>query len=467
MIRMTSQPSHHDPVSARALAAALLQQGDPRSCFITDLLQASLPRIRERQRCTDLVMGTLRNRTAIDRAITAFGGCDVQRISDRLLPVIRIAVYELLYCAATAAHAIVYEAGEVVKRTGGGKQVGFVNQVLRSLGRHITQRQGPLAGADPQRVLPCSETQGCIFDEPFLPDPEASPDDYLACCFSLPVWLVQTWVHAYGHARAYHIGLASNRRPSTYLRANTLKTSRDDLLCRLASSIPVAEPVDHDMIRLRAGGDVSVLEGFAEGLFSIQDHTSARVAKAADPQSHMHILDLCAAPGGKTTHLAELTCDQARILATDINPDRLQRLKQNVRRLDIHSVTVVEYHQVREHVEQHGGFDLVLLDVPCSNTGVLARRPEVRYRLRPKDIQSLCRTQRELLEEAVTWSGPDCRIVYSTCSILPEENEALVRVFVQERPALHIRQEQLILPQAGPQDHDGGYIAVLDCRGQA
>jgi 16S rRNA (cytosine967-C5)-methyltransferase len=108
-----------------------------------------------------------------------------------------------------------------------------------------------------------------------------------------------------------------------------------------------------------------------------------------------------------------------------------------------------------------------LLDVPCSNTGVLARRPEVRYRLRQQHIHSLCRTQRGLLNKAVTWGKPGARIVYSTCSILPEENEVLIRAFVAEHPHMHLQHEQLTFPQTGPQDHDGGYIAVLECRGRA
>ena len=173
------------------------------------------------------------------------------------------------------------------------------------------------------------------------------------------------------------------------------------------------------------------------------------------------MLDLCAAPGGKTIQLAEVTGDRATIMATDLNALRLKRLQETLDRLGIRSVQVVPYEALQDPVVTADGFDLVLVDAPCSNTGVMARRPEVRYRLRPEAIGGLVQTQVGLLQKAAALVRPGGLVGYSTCSIQQAENAGVVQAFLQGHPGFGLESERLTLPSAGPFDHDGGYVAIL------
>ena len=201
------------------------------------------------------------------------------------------------------------------------------------------------------------------------------------------------------------------------------------------------------------------LPGFAEGWFTVQDTSASNAVRLLDPQPHWTILDLCAAPGTKTMQLAELTQDSAQIIATDIDAKRLAKLDENLTRLGLKSVTIVPYAEL-EH-KAPGPFDAVLLDVPCSNSGVLARRIEVRFRITTASVEKLTQTQRELLEKAATLVKPGGRICYSTCSIQRAENGDLVRAFLGATGQFKLVREELILPSAEGFDHDGAYAAVL------
>jgi 16S rRNA (cytosine967-C5)-methyltransferase len=378
-----------------------------------------------------------------------------------LVNVIRLAVYELVYCPLTPVHAIVHEAVEVVKGSAGPRQTGFVNAVLREVTRHIVDRQGRLAEADSRQLIPTDAERGCLFDAAFLPGPKAVPHEYLAVCFSLPVWLMQDWIARFGYQSAWEVALASNRRPSVYLRPNPIRTTPVDLVARLSSAGIEAEAGEGGAIRLSSAGAVEQIPGYKEGLFSVQDPTAARVVDDLRPASGESILDLCSAPGGKTIQIAEQTGDQARIVATDSNPERLDKVRENIARLGLSSVTLPPYGEIQGYVDFHGPFDAVLLDVPCSNTGVLARRVEVRYRLQSEVVPGLTRTQGDLLEQAASWVKPEGRIVYSTCSIQPPENEDVVQAFLGLHPEFRLKSQRLTLPSASPMDHDGGYVAVL------
>jgi 16S rRNA (cytosine967-C5)-methyltransferase len=212
------------------------------------------------------------------------------------------------------------------------------------------------------------------------------------------------------------------------------------------------------MIRIAGPHAVTQLPGFAEGLFTIQDLSAAQAVRILDPQPGWSILDLCSAPGTKTTQLAEATRDSARILATDFNPERLDRVRENIARLGLTSVTIIPYAQLEQG--QAESFDAILLDAPCSNTGVLARRVEARFRLRRKAVQEIAATQKALLAKAAGLVKPGGRICYSTCSIQRQENQD-VREFLTQNSRFELAREELLLPSAEPFDHDGAYVALL------
>jgi len=476
-----------DTKSARAIAAEVLRAFASTREYAGPILDRLLDQTQERQRATDLVYGTLRNLNALDAVIAQFSGRQTARIDPPLLSILRIGVYELVYSPATPVYSIVNEAVSNVENGGRKKRTGFVNAVLRQIERHITDRQIDPAQANPRRTLAQTPQSGCQFDTDLLPDPATSLQLYLSTCFSLPAWLVGEWLEQFGPDQTRRICLACNRRPSLYVRVNPLRTTAQDLVTRFeqagirAETVPpvgwavpticrsyLAEPVGTahptmtgpapDMIRVVGPHAVTQLPGFAEGLFTVQDLSAAQAVRILDPQPGWSILDLCSAPGTKTTQLAEATRASARILATDINPDRLDRVRENIARLGLTSVTILPYAQLEQG--QAESFDTILLDAPCSNTGVLARRVEARFRLRRKAVQELAATQKVLLAKAAGLVKPGGRICYSTCSIQRQENQD-VREFLTQNRRFELVHEELTLPSAESFDHDGAYVALL------
>jgi 16S rRNA (cytosine967-C5)-methyltransferase len=455
------------PKSARTIAIEVLNHFNPKRNYAGPILNKLLGETDQKQRATDLVLGSIRNSRAIDTVIATFSGRPIERIPDKLLNIIRIGTYELIYSPATGRHAIVNEAVENTKNIAPEKQVGFVNAVLRQITRHITNRQiRLLPQADSRCTLAQTPAIGCEFDKDFLPDPEALPVDYLSTVFSLPRWLVSDWLGEFGAELTRQICLASNRRPSIYIRPNSLKTTTQDLAKKFQQAdidFEIIENQESRMIKIKSPRAVTQLPGFAEGEFTIQDITASRAVRILKPQPDWTILDLCAAPGVKTTQLAEATGDSATIIATDLDAERLKKVKENTTRLGINSVNIVSYEEILNSKFQipNSKFDCVLLDVPCSNTGVLARRIEVRYRIKPKAIKELTKTQSKLLATAAPMVKPHGKICYSTCSIQKDENSNLVRDFLQKNHNFELKSEKLTLPSAAMFDHDGGYTAIL------
>jgi 16S rRNA (cytosine967-C5)-methyltransferase len=266
---------------------------------------------------------------------------------------------------------------------------------------------------------------------------------------------------------AQRICFASNRKPGIYLKPNGLKTTTKNLTEKFKQVCIEYEIIDNNpesntdsyessMIKIKSPSSITELPGFSEGLFTVQDITASRVVRMLRPQSYWTILDLCAAPGVKATQLAEFTGDSAKIVATDIDSERLKKVKENITRLDIKSVEVVPYDRIPT-----SKFDCVLLDVPCSNTGVLARRVETRYRITQNVVKKLTKTQQGLLNTAASMLKPNGIICYSTCSIQKEENNNLIRDFLEENPNFTLYFEKLTLQTAQQFDCDGGYMAIL------
>ena len=215
------------------------------------------------------------------------------------------------------------------------------------------------------------------------------------------------------------------------------------------------------MVRLNKSGNIAELKAFKEGLFTIQDITSSRVVPLLNPQPNWKVFDICAAPGTKTTQIAELIDDKGLIIATDKDNTKLAKLDENIKRLGIKSVRIMDYETFLKTSGQFTPADAVLLDVPCSNTGVLARRPEVRLRITPDKIRELAQTQSQLLKLAASSLSAGGRICYSTCSILNQENGDVVNAFIKQQPVFSLEKENLFLPSAGTYDFDGGYAAIL------
>jgi len=462
-----------DKISARLLAAKALDQFDaaqrqsPRAepttgTYAGTILDYLIGRTDQKRRATDLVLGTVRNHYAIDLVLGSVADTPVKRISPVLINVVRVGVYELVYRPQTPEYSIINDAAEITKSFAAQKQVGFVNAVLRKIASRIQDRSAAISHQNIRSLLPNDNGAGCLFARRLLPDPETQPADYLCAAYSIPRWLICELLEQHGLEKTKQICAASNRRSSIYLRPNAARTTAYALAEMLSSArVPFAITADEKMIKLTRPGNITELPGFDAGLFTVQDFAAAQVVPLLNPQHNWRILDLCAAPGTKTTQLAEMTQGKAEIFAADIDPARSEKIRRNLDRLGLAGVTVINYTDVQTLAQEKGLFDAVLLDVPCSNTGVLAKRPEVRLRINPTAVENLTQTQSQLLRAAADLVKGGGRICYSTCSVLRQENDLQIQNFLAQSPNFELIGEEMILPAAGEFDHDGAYAAVL------
>ncbi len=431
---------------------------------------------REKPLAAELALGSCRRLITLDHLIDQYSSRPLKRIEPLLLHILRVGLYQLLFLQHTPDFAAVDQAVRQAHQAGGKGAAGFINAVLRSCQRDmdakINQPDQP-DQPDPafsQRTLWIDQDTAQLFKKNILPDPATNPAKYFSKAYAHPVWLVEKWLKRCTPQLVHQLCLANNSRPALTLRVNTLHSSSANLQ-KLLQDAGFSTLSSGPALQLLQPAQPDDLPGYHQGLFSVQDPAAMSVAPLLQPQPGRRILDLCAAPGGKTTHLAERMQNQGVIVACDVNAGKLQRIQQNCRRLGITIVQTCLPEELDGITAAGGPFDAILADVPCSNTGVLARRVEVRHRLKPVLIQRLAALQQQLLQKAVSMLKKDGRILYSTCSIEPAENESLIRKFLAQNPAFHLLSQRTILPGQEPLPaaelsapalrHDGGFTALL------
>lgn len=451
--------------SARQAALKVLRRYSARRGDASELLGGLLKTTDRGGQATDLVYGVIRNSPLLDRLVTLCADIEKSHVKPALRDILRLGVYELVFAPKTAEYAIVNEAVKLARAIGSQKSGGFVNAVLRSVQRQIAVRDGEAAPASLTHAVPRADGSVCVFVSAVLPDPSASPAEYLYTAWSLPQWLVRQWVREYGPETAGAICRASNRQPSVYAWPDRRRISAETLAERLtAEGVQCRVWAERGAVQLSGAGSLSDLESFNEGLFYIQDPAAEGMAAFLDPASGDKLIDMCAAPGGKTLALALRMKDSGCILASDVSVKRLGRLENNIRRLNLSCVRCVPQEQLNTAAAALGDIDTVIVDVPCSNTGVLARRVEARRRLDRGLEKAVLELQQSLLGTAYRLLRRGGKLLYSTCSVLPEENEEQIRCFLRQYPDFTLIKQQKTLPiaeNADLFDHDGGYLALL------
>ena len=454
--------------TARKTAWLVLNQCDIMKHDAAERLNKLLPQTDRSGQATDIVFGVIRNQTALDSVITKCGSIEPERVKPSIWNLLRIGVYELVYAPKTAEYAIINEAVELAGQKGTKKTAGFINAILRAVQKNIQSRQVSLSGADPRKTLPQDPQNGCAFTTDLLPDPKKESANHLSKAFSLPNWLVAEWLHAYSPQQTRDICCASNRHPSVILQPNTLRISAKQLHHQLTQQgLDCEINSEQTACCLKHSGPINKMPEFLDGIFLIQDSTAANAMKCLNAQPGWNILDLCAAPGGKSIALSMQIQDKGCILASDSDKKRLQKVRQNAERMRISAIEIVMPTHITQKLKKLSALDAVILDVPCSNTGVLARRVEARRRLRKNDITPLLKTQAQLLQQAAAFCQQQTKLVYSTCSIQPEENQQQIRQFMKHHTQFKLITEKLTLPAVQTEmefDHDGGYVAVMQTR---
>ena len=443
--------------NARTIAWRSLKLHSEDGTFVSDELNRIFNEHQtednEKRLAMELASGVIRRRRTLDRVLRAHLSRPDKAIESDLRSLLQLGIYQLVF-TAIPAYAAVNETIRVARQSGNMRWVKFMNAVLRGVDRSLTDE---FTGEPAANAIPIETDRHRICQKDiFAPLTETS--DHLADAFSFPGWLIGRLRELYDEATLRTVLFWFNQTPPLSLRVNHLQTTREKYLQQLADAEIVAIPGQSDeCIVVQSTRRVSDLPGFAEGLVSVQDDTAMHASRLLAPQAGERILDLCAAPGSKTCHLAELSQDAAEIIACDVSSARLLRLDENVDRLKLSSIRCEVIAKTLHNLPE-GPFDAILLDVPCSNTGVLGRRPEARWRLSEDDISDLRSVQLRLVLAASQLLLPGGRIVYSTCSIDRTENEDLVEAALSQLPEFSCTHEQRFIPG---QPADGGYQALL------
>jgi 16S rRNA (cytosine967-C5)-methyltransferase len=444
--------------TGRHLVWAVLSEYDVNNRFLSDTF-TSLDRTHElsqqdRAFAVDVASGIVRRRRTLDALIQSQISRPRAYVEADLWRLLQIGVYQLVF-TQTPEHAAVDTTVELARHLGKARWTGFANGVLRSITRLLTadHADGPARNA-----VPMADGTYRKLAADVLPDPLTEPAEYLATAFSLPDNLAKRWSDRIPRQLLYSVAFHAITPPKLTIRVNRLRSSAAEMQRQLADAgFPVVPGDCADSLIIEKAARISDLPGFSQGFWSVQDESSMQPAFQLSPQPEERILDLCAAPGGKTTHLAELSDDKATIIACDVSDHKLSRIRENVDRLGLTSIETCMVDRDSHDVPQ-GPFDAALVDAPCSNTGVLSRRPEARWRFRETDLQELTEIQTRLMMTAFDRLKDGGRMVYSTCSIEPEETTELIKQLTAAVPNMVLQQETVTLPGART---DGGYCALL------
>lgn len=445
--------------SAREIVYDVILQWSREGDFVSDLLDKAFRRHNtspvDRRFANEIACGIVRRQATLDAILRPHVSRGLENVEEGLRRLLHLGVYQLLFLSGVPDHAAVHETVELAKKRRRPQWTGVVNGILRSVIRNLTEEATDTPSA---RAIPMSDGRYRIVTADTFPAPDRDLVGYLADAFSFPRWLPQRWQVRLPSADLLALGFWFNSVPVLTLRVNSLSTQRDVLLNKLQSAGVAAQPGTRpESIRLEGTARVEELPGFAEGEMTVQDESAMGAAHLVAPQPGERILDLCAAPGGKTTHLAELMGNQGQIVAADVSEDRLKLVTDNCRRLGISNVESQLLDRNAPTLSDQL-FDAILIDAPCSNTGVLGKRPEARWRLNPEEIAELQELQLKLLDLAVQALKPGGRIIYSTCSIEREENRVVVDAVLGQHSGLKLDEERLHIPG---QPADGGYQARL------
>ena len=405
--------------------------------FVEDLLEIALANATlspaDRGLCQEIVYGVVRWQAALDWLIA-------RKTNDReqkpaLQNLLRLGLYQIFWLDRIPDHAAVHETVELAKQSGFGSQAGFVNAVLRGYLREAGETRKLLSGLKISRP---------------------------ALGWSQPEWLVARWQKYWGLEKTVQLLEWNNMPPKTFARVNTLKTDEGRLVEKWRE-----ENVEYDFVRreqleenlvfeLKSHPPLHSLASFRDGWFYIQDPSTLLAACKLGAQPGETILDMCAAPGGKTTFIAQLMRNTGKIVACDISEERLKLVQENCTRLGILCVEAILFSTFNL---QPSTFNKILVDAPCSNSGVMRRRVDLRWRISPEEILRLQQTQLNLLKVAATKLNPGGVLVYSTCSLEPEENSEVVGEFLRGHKSFKLETERQLLPFADCVD--GAYVARL------
>lgn len=391
--------------------------------------------VQERALVTEIVNGTLRNLYYIDHVINQFSKTKTEKMKPWILAVLRTAVYQM-YFMNIPDSAACNEGVKLIAERGLAPLKGFANGVLRTIGRKKESIQMP---------------------------PMDTPE-WLHVQYSHPLWLVKMWIAYFGFAETVQLCAANNTAPDVTIRVNTLKTDAAGLRALLEKRgietangryLPTA-------LHLKKTADIGRMEEFRRGLFHVQDESSQLAVEILDPQRGERILDLCAAPGGKSFTIAEKMENIGTLVSADIYAHKIELMQAGAERLGITTMQAVVQDAAQEQTEALAAYDRVLVDAPCSGLGLMRKKPDIRLKKNGNEIDELVPIQRKILENGAKYVKPGGVLVYSTCTLCKKENEKNIEWFLQNHPEFEGEDLSSFLPEVLWQETAlNGYITLL------
>ncbi len=354
---------------------------------------------------SEIVYGVTSWKLTIDEIIKQYSNIKLKKISPWILNILRMGIYQIVFLDKVPKSAAVNESVNLANRYGHKGSRNFVNAILRKVDKKDYE---------------------AFFEI-------ENPIERLSKTTSMPVWVIEALLKEHDIEKVEEICKASNIRPKVTIRINTLKTNKQELENLLRKrNITVKEGRFEDFLVLEKAKNIEKLDLFKQGYFTIQDEGAGLIAKVLNPKAGEWILDACSSPGGKTTYMAELMKNKGEIIAWDLHPHRVKLVEENAKRLGIDMITVQCQDATIYKEEYKEKFDKILLDVPCLGMGVLKRKPDIKWKRKKEDMTDIIKIQESILETCSKYLKPQGQIVYSTCSIIREENDCIIEKFLQK-----------------------------------
>lgn len=410
---------------ARGAAIRVLSRVEQSDSYLDKVLESELAgsdlNALDRALLTELVHGVLRWQSRLDWILTGFYHGEFVKCITPVKNAMRIALYQVMFLSKIPPFAAVNESVEIIKRLKGARSANLVNAVLRNILHNIANIRYPQREEDVHR--------------------------YFSVMYAHPYWMVKRWAKRYGDEMTEALLKANNERPKVVLRLNPMLAQRTALL-EFFDTQEIKHwdtPYHENLIMVGSLSSVREWDAYQQGWFSVQDVSAAMVAELAAPKPGALVYDLCAAPGGKTTYCAELMHNEGKIIAVDKYPGKLLLIQENLERLKLTCIeTLVADARTFKPKELA---DVVLVDAPCSGLGTLAKKPDIRWKTQTETIPPLARLQREILINAAKLVKPGGTLVYSTCTIEPEENVEQAEWFLREFPDFQVEDAVQFLPE--------------------
>ena len=380
---------------------------------------------------SEIVYGTVSWKLTIDEIIKKYSNIKIKKISPWILNILRMSIYQIVFLNKVPKSAAVNEGVNLSKKYGHKASTNFVNAILRKVNKSD-------------------------YDEFFKIKDDV---ERISKTTSMPIWIVEKLLEQKEVKEVEQICKNSNIRPKLYIRINTLKTNKQELMNKLKEeNIEYKDTDSEDFLELKEIRNIENVKSFKQGLYTIQDKQAGQVSIILNPKPNEILLDACSSPGGKTTYLAELMKNKGEIKAWDIYPHRIKLVKDNYTRLGI-TIIQEEIKDATIYEEKYfESFDKILLDVPCLGLGVIKRKPDIKWKRKPEDIEEITKTQEKILQNCSKYLKKGGELVYSTCSILKEENEKIIENFVEKNNNFEIKKQ---LSTFQNENTDGFFICKI------